>query len=333
MDSPKLLILDVAHGNCTVIAERERVFVIDCAPGATLVDTLNALQINEIPFVLLSHADEDHIGGVLTLLLSKVVGTIYLNPDAVKKTEIWQDLRIALAAARRTGRTRVHTSLTTTESADFEGGSVSLRVVAPYPEDALGGVGGSSIDGARQYHNTLSAVIRILHNSHPIALLTGDMDTQGLKRIKEEADDLKADILVFPHHGGLPKGDGESFTSELIEAVSPVMVVFSIGRNLRGFPRPEVVRAVKIAAPSRHISCTQLSKDCASTLAESTNHFAEFPSRGTNTNSCCGGSIVIALNGKDTEYLPFIERHSKFIDSNVPTPLCRLINIGATKSV
>jgi competence protein ComEC len=238
MGLARLIILDVAHGNCALVEDDDAVYVIDCAPGSTLLETLDALGIENVSYVLLSHADEDHIGGVMSLLLRKKVGKVYLNGDSVKKSEVWQDMRSALAVARRTGDTRVHPALTTNESDEFTSNSVNLEILAPYPEDALGGVGGRNIDGRRQHHNTMSAIIRVIHQSHPIALLPGDMDRASFERIQRESGDLTADIVVFPHHGGRSGwGDSEKFASELCRAISPQLVVFSTGGH-QGRTRP-----------------------------------------------------------------------------------------------
>lgn len=322
----RLIILDVAHGNCALVKDDDIIYVIDCAPGATLLETLDDLGIENVSYVLLSHADEDHIGGLMSLLLRKKVEKVYLNGDSVKKSEVWQDMRSALAVARRTGNTRVHSSLTTNESGEFRSNSVNLEILAPHPEDALGGVGGRNIDGKKQYHNTMSAVIRVIHNSHPIALLPGDMDRPSFERIEREGGDLTADVIVFPHHGGRSgMGDAEKFASELCRAVSPQLVLFSTGRGTKGFPRPEVIKGVRDRAPSAHVCCTQLSQDCASVIPDSDfEHLTIVPAKGKDSKSCCGGSLLIELRGEDTSYDTLVANHSGFIDNHVPSPICRI---------
>jgi competence protein ComEC len=329
MGLARFIILDVAHGNCTLIEDNDAVYVIDCAPGATLLETLDVLGIEKVSYVLLSHADEDHIGGVMSLLLGKKVDKVYVNCDSVKRSEVWQDMRYALANARKTGNTRVHPALTTNESDEFRSNTVKLEILAPYPEDALGGVGGRNIDGRRQSHNTMSAVIRVIHQSHPIALLPGDMDRASFERIQRDYRDLTADIVVFPHHGGRSgSGDMEKFASELCHAVSPQLVVFSIGRGMKGFPRSEVIKGVLDRAPSAHVCCTQLSQDCASTNPDSDfEHLAIVPAKGKDSRSCCGGSLLIELRGEDTSYSILVANHSGFIDNHVPSPICRIERI------
>jgi beta-lactamase superfamily II metal-dependent hydrolase len=316
--------LDVGHGNCAIAQGDEDVFIIDCAPGAVLVDTLNKIGIKDVTHVLLSHADEDHIGGVITLLLEKRVHNVYLNPDAVKRTAIWQDMRSALAEARRSGQTVVHPSLTTNDNGKFGCRQLVLRILAPHPEDALGGVGGQDIEGHKQGHNTMSVVIKVIYGSRPVALLTGDLDQVGVEHLQREGEDLRAEVLVFPHHGGTPGGaNPKEFAESLCNAVNPEIVVFSIGRAKKGFPRIEIVNGVKQSSPSSHIACTQLSKGCAAVEPESSfKHLNVLPARGKLTNSCCSGTIVIELIEGEDSYRAFIKGHSEFVSSEVPTPMC-----------
>ena len=94
MDLPELIILDVGHGNCAVLRDTEGVIVIDCPCGNTLKEILKYREIQEISHILISHADADHIAGIVDLLLDENfrIHNIHLNPDAIKKSYIWQAL-------------------------------------------------------------------------------------------------------------------------------------------------------------------------------------------------------------------------------------------------
>lgn len=321
----RLVILDVGHGNAAIVQGEDKVFVVDCATRATVVDALDELGIIEVSDVLLSHADEDHISGVMTLLLKKRVRNVYVNPDAVKRTDVWYDMRCALAEARRDGGTIVHPSLTTNDDGKFESHGLVLRVLAPHPEDALGGVGGEDLEGRTQVHNTMSVVIKVVYLDRPVALLPGDLDKIGFEHLMREGDDLQAEMLVFPHHGGTPSGaNSKEFAEHLCRAVTPKMVVFSIGRAKKKFPRIEIVNGVRNSSPDSHIACTQLSKSCAPEDSNySPRHLHVLPARGKLTNSCCGGTIVIELNEVEQSRNTFVEGHSEFVSSQVPTPMCR----------
>ena len=63
-----LAVLDVGHGNSAVLCDQGVVVVIDTGPGSSLLEYLSERSITHINTVLLSHADQDHIGGLVGVL-------------------------------------------------------------------------------------------------------------------------------------------------------------------------------------------------------------------------------------------------------------------------
>jgi hypothetical protein len=39
-----------------------------------------------------------------------------------------------------------------------------------------------------------------------------------------------------------------------------------------------------------------------------------------NSQNCCGGTVVVKINGKETTYTPGVKIHKDFINSKVATP-------------
>ncbi|MEG5001287.1 ComEC/Rec2 family competence protein [Microcoleus sp. B4-D4] len=330
MDLPELIILDIGHGNCAIVRDTEGVIVIDSAHGATLIETLAHLSIREISHILISHADEDHIAGIIDILLDRniKVTNIYINSDAQRKTRTWEALRRAVRDARQRSGTRVVVGLTTELTNQLNVGQVKVEILAPTPELAMSGAGGQDLQGRRLNPNSTSAVIGLVHDSHRVAILAGDIDQVGLNNLLEERSDLKADILVFPHHGGRPGGaDSQAFAQQLCDLVQPNLVVFSIGRGRFGNPRQDIVEGVVTSLPTAHILCTQLSSNCADSVPDSEPaHLNALPARGRTSNSCCGGTVSIKIAGNTTTYAAGIAGHQQFID-RVSNPLCRRFKV------
>ncbi len=330
MSLPELIILDVGHGNCAVLRDTNGVIVIDCAYGVTLIETLEHLSIQEISHILISHADADHIAGIINLLLNEdiKINNVHLNPDLLRNTEIWKDLLIALKDARLRLGTVVSSELTTTKTGQLNVGQVMVEILAPTPELALAGGVGKTVDDRRLNPNSTSAVIGLVHNTHRVAILGADIDQVGLDELLKERSELKADILVFPHHGGRPGGaDGKAFAQQLCDLVKPNLVVFSIGRGRFGNPRKEIVEGVVSSLPTAHILCTQLSSKCADSAPDSEPaHLNALPARGRTSNSCCGGTVSIKIAGNKTTYAAGIAAHQQFID-RVSNPLCRRFRV------
>jgi beta-lactamase superfamily II metal-dependent hydrolase len=331
MRLPELIVLDVGHGNCAILQDTNAVTVIDCPPPSTLVDTLERLGIETIDHILISHSDLDHAGGLPNLLDEITVHNVYINPDANNMSKAWVDIRIALELAEGRG-TAIHTSLTSTLSKKIISGQVEVEILAPSVGVALGGAGGPDLERRKQTSNAMSVVIGLIHNASRIALFPGDMSAQGLDNLLKKQQNIEAQILVFPHHGGGPgSSNGYEFAQKLCNLVKPDLVVFSLGRNHHfgpnhdENPRDDIMKGVVSTIPSTHIMCTQLSGKCAAKEPLSAfDHLTNLPARGFLSNSCCGGTILIRLNGKQTTYTPSFSSHRGFVTNKVkvPTPIC-----------
>lgn len=324
--NPELIILDVGHGNCAILIDSKAITVIDCAPGVELSETLRELGITEIEYVLISHADKDHIGGLEHLLLNFKIHHVYVNTDTAKKSKVWRNAAIALDEAKKSVGTITHNALTPTESNNFNSGQAQIEILAPSSTKmALVGPGGFDIKGRKITTNTMSVVVGILHDSHRVALLTGDLDNVGLDNLLEEYEDIEADLLVFPHHGGRPlDADSEDFARKLCSVVKPKQIVFSLARMRWRNPREEIVKGCLSVSQQAHILCTQLSRNCAKKLPiiQSKHLVADLPAKGITNNETCAGTIHLVLSGKNSIYNPTEYSHLNFVTNNTQDPLC-----------
>ena len=141
----------------------------------------------------------------------------------------------------------------------------------PYPhlfqETPTKGVGGTDAAGRTISSNSISACIRVSHLGRCVAILPGDIDRVGVEDLLAKQVDLRAPVLVYPHHGGRPSSAAVRASLErLLRAVSPAVVVFSIGRGRHGTPAPETVMALRDIMPDTRIVCTQLSEHCSAAV-------------------------------------------------------------------
>ena len=201
---------------------------------------------------------------------------------------------------------------------------VRLEVLAPSQEFAIKTADGQAPSGRRLNANAMSAVLRVWARRCSAPLDRGRYRSDWTRQVFWSTNtDISADVLLFPHHGGLPRGSSpEDFVESLLGAVSAQLVVFSIGRGRYGTPRPEIVSAVLESTQGLHIACTQLSKHCAAELPESASDLHDVFSKGAATAACCAGTIEISLE-PDKSYVPARGAHLEFIRQNAPTALCR----------
>ncbi len=319
----KAWILDVGHGSSTVVQGANGVTIIDGGRGNTLPNFLIDRGIRKIDSLIVTHADADHIGG-FSLLLSNdnfLVDRVFVNPD-VRDTTVWNDFVSVLNSARKKG-TRYSLELTSDNPGPLSLDGVRLEILAPSQEIAVKTARGRAPSGRRLNANAMSAVVRVWAGGVPRLLIAGDIDQIGLDNLLENNIDITADVLLFPHHGGLPRGSSpEEFVGALLGAVSSHLVVFSIGRGRYGTPRPEIVSAVLDGTQDTHIACTQLSAHCAVELPDSSSELHNKFSKGAATAACCAGIIEISLE-PDRSFVPARDDHLEFIRQNAPTALCK----------
>jgi beta-lactamase superfamily II metal-dependent hydrolase len=317
MDSVNLTILDIGHGNCSIIQSEGNITIIDAAQGADILDILSNKKVKLIDDIIISHTDADHIGGAIAILLDEniYVKRVHLNPDSDKNSKVWSDFRSALAFSRQTHHTEVLTSINRDTKnivyKDFE-----LEVLAPSPISCLTGPGTIAIEGYRLDANSMSVVIRLRHKGENIALIPGDMDAESLAYLKGEGQCLDAKILIFPHHGGLPRASNpHDFSAELCGLVKPDLIIFSNSRLKHDNPKIEIITGAKKSNCKTRFACTQMSKSCCEddSLLSNTHLTTVFPSKGSSKKHSCAGSITIKIDGANTDVLAPLSDHFSYI--------------------
>lgn len=330
--APSLSILDVGHGSCCVVTDGRSTVLVDTGPGAPILEYLLESGIRELDTVVLSHADSDHIEGLTSLLASNEfsVRRVMLNSDASKGSRVWGNLAYEIDQRRRNQTLEFTSQLREGDVVELPGTDVELSIVAPRDRIVITGPGATDADGHRLTSNSLSAVILVRAQGRSYAILTGDIDEVGLFHLVDTAQDLRSDVLVFPHHGGTAGGaprSSEEFAYQLTKMVQPAVVVFSMGRGRYSNPRPEIIQGVRRAVPAVRIACTQLSERCAIEVPDvGPTHLLPIYSRGRQSRSCCAGTVRVALTAVG-DVQPRAEGHSAFIASAAETPLCRQATI------
>ena len=315
-------ILDVGHGNSTVVEQEDQVSVIDGGRGVALREFLEERDIFRVENVLISHADADHMNGVSLLLSDESVDVkrLYVNPDK-RGSALWNDFNSEVKDAKRRG-TELNLELTDENPGKISNGNVTMEVLAPSQEMAMMTSNGHTSSGEPVTSNTMSAVVRVWAGDTPRLLLAADIDQVGLDSLLNNHPEVASDVVVFPHHGGRPgKSDPKAFARSIIDAVGADWVIFSIGRARYGTPRPDVVEGVLEAQGEVHVACTQLSTLCAAQVPEKSSPMHRPGSPCSTRNACCAGTIEVSLSGEDS--LPPMRRsHLEFIRENAPTAIC-----------
>lgn len=325
--SPRLTLLDVGHGNAAILEDKGKVAVFDAGSRGCLPRFLREQTINRIETLILSHADADHIGGAVSLLSRRQlsIGRIATNADAIKQSLAWDELSLLIDERSRDPRDPLddRIGISRSNGSEFDIGDVHVEIVGPRSHLARKGVGGRDPQGRRIAANSLSVVVRLHHAGRPLVLLPGDLDEIGLDSLQEIQADLRADVLVYPHHGGRGRAAIDTFATRLLLAVQPRFVFFSIGRGVHSTPRPEIVETIRRSLPQARIACTQLSEHCAATLpTRPATHLAIAHAYGKDEGRCCAGTVHLHF-GQTLAFEPSQELHGIFVDALGHGPLCR----------
>lgn len=324
MTGDRIALLDVGHGNGAVLHIDNQVCVIDAGPGTTLLEYIQANSITSIDLVVLSHADQDHIGGLLGLLVAGNVPIkrVLLNTNSEKESKVWAGLVHELNLHWQNKGLQFDVGLTAQDS-PIAIGSATLEILSPSPGLAAMGAGSRTSDGRRITSNTVSVVIRVIYNGQPVTLLTGDMDGIALDEMLSRKVPATTSLLVFPHHGGASGTRSADFATKLLGATKPDSVVFSVGRGRFGNPKKEIVDAVRTSNANTRVICTQLNEECASKLPKETpTHLTSLVAHGRQHNRCCAGTVVLKF-GQGGGLFPRETPHREFIKLRVPGAMCQ----------
>lgn len=216
-----LTALDVGQGTAVVIQAGGRTLVYDTGPGMgagadaaarVIVPWLSGQGIARPDALLVSHLDNDHSGGVQTLLKR-------MPPD-------WVATSVPAGHAVLAGARQV---LPCHRGEHWQWGEVRFEFLHPAdpPEPARGSP-----------TNALSCVLRI-HGAAGSILLTGDIESAQEQRLVTLYGEtgLGADVLLAPHHGSRT-----SSSEAFLDAVRPRLAVFQAAYRSRfNHPHPTVL--------------------------------------------------------------------------------------------
>ena len=211
--------LDVGQGDSTFITINGCNMLIDSGndqDGYYIVQFLKAQNIDKIDYFILTHCDEDHIGGAYKILDELQIGTLYM-PNKENDTQTYERL---LNAIER-NNVNVNKNLKASKETQYAIGNANWKVLSV---DAKNNLNDSSIVIELDYENTKY-------------LFMGDATT----RVEEMVEWNEVDVLKVAHHGS------NNSTSQLfLEKIKPKYAIISVGRdNSHNLPDIDIIERLK----------------------------------------------------------------------------------------
>ena len=178
-------------------------------------------SIRKIDIVALTHAHDDHAGGLPAIIENFHPRELWTG--ATPSSPAW-------SAVRDKARAEKVKILALTSGRSFNFGGARIEVISPP---------GDYVPGATPVNND-SLGLRITYGQRSL-LLTGDMEKPMERRALIDGEPLRADILKVGHHGS-----NTSSIDPFLDAVSPVFAIISDGfENSFHHPNPKVLERLR----------------------------------------------------------------------------------------
>jgi competence protein ComEC len=234
----ELTAIDVGHGDALLVALPRGGFVlVDTGGlpvfgggrrprldiGEEVVSTyLWTRSIRRLDAIAVTHADDDHAGGLRALLDNFAVGELWTG--VMPRQGEWAALEQAAAARGIPVRRPVQGDI-------LERGGARFEVVWPPP--------GMPAPTERDFNNG-SLTLRLTYGKRAF-LLAGDLERRAEQELVASGLPVQADVLKVAHHGSRT-----SSTAALLDAVRPSLALISTGyRSVYGHPHPDVLARLR----------------------------------------------------------------------------------------
>jgi competence protein ComEC len=219
---PTLTFLDVGQGDAILI--REPSGVIALVDGgrdpALLRDGLRRYGVRRIDLLVVTHGDDDHVGGLAGIFDAAAVGLLWVpeHPDHGPALDVLVDQAEVLGIPV----VRIGAGI------DVRLGELDVETLGP----------------ARRYASQNDGSIVLLISGARSALLGGDIEAVA----QRELPVLRPDVMLVPHHGS--STTDVAWLADLASEVAGV----SVGENSYGHPAPEVMRVLRDVGAEIHVT-------------------------------------------------------------------------------
>lgn len=215
--------LDIGQGDCTLIRQGDHAMLIDAgnnSKGTKVQAYLENQGIDHLDYVIGTHPDADHIGGLDVIIYKFDCGKVMM-PDYSKDTQTYDDV---IQAVKSKDYQIAHPKA----GEEYTLGEAEVTVVCPVKDNY-----GSNA-------NDYSIGVRVQFGENSF-LFTGDAEEHSEEDMVSSGENLKADVYKAAHHGSRTAN-----TEDFLKAVDPQYVVISCGEgNTYGHPHAEVLNRLR----------------------------------------------------------------------------------------
>ncbi len=208
----QLDMLDVGQGLAALIRTENHNLLYDTGAkfsenfnigDAVVVPFLNYRGLSQLDVLMISHGDNDHIGGASAVIKAFAPGKILTSvPDKVNYQQVYY----------------------CQQGQSWHWDGVVFEILHPRRDTNFSG-------------NNASCVLKVT-GPHGSVLLSGDIEKQAeTMLLQEQRDKLSSNLLIVPHHGSR-----SSSSPVFVDSVAPEYALFAAGyRNRFGLPKQDII--------------------------------------------------------------------------------------------
>lgn len=214
--------IDVGQGDSTLIICGDEAMLIDAGDndqGTKVQNYLQAQGVESLKYMIGTHPDADHIGGMDVVLYKFDCDTVIM-PDEAKDTATYRDVTDTM-------KNKGYTNTLPEVGNTYTLGNAEFTILSP----------------SRRYDNSNNNSVAILltHGENRF-LLTGDAQEAAEIDMLNCGISVKADVYKAGHHGS-----STSSSEAFLNAVDPAYAVISCGQdNSYGHPHAEVLNTFRM---------------------------------------------------------------------------------------
>lgn len=222
----KVVFLDVGQGDAILISDGRNQILIDGGKsGQILLEKIGKyvpFWDRKIETVVMTHPDQDHIGGFADVFRSYEIETV-IKTNAKSSSQTFELLNERISSE---GSEIVEAKSGVKIS--FSNGA-EINLLFPFV----------SVSENESDTNSQS-IVAALKNGNSKFLFTGDLTSEKEEEILRKGIDISANVLKVAHHGSkYSTGD------EFLKKVSPKEAIISVGKNSYGHPAEETLEKLR----------------------------------------------------------------------------------------
>lgn len=219
-------VMDVGKADSILIQCNGKTMLVDGGTidrGEQIAEYLNRRGVKKLDYVVNTHPDDDHIGGLRDVIAQFPVDH-YFAPYIPKELVPAGD---AYLGVQKMLKQKNIITNTPKRGDSFLLGGLNVKVLAPVK------VGNST--------NNNSIVLRLSYGDTSF-LLMGDAEKEEEKDILQSSAELSANVLKVGHHGS-----STATTSALINAAKPQYAAISVADDTNHLPKKDVLKRLNAA--------------------------------------------------------------------------------------